>query len=179
MMKRLLTILCIPALLLLGAAEVSGEDPVPGHTPRNVFGEEIWFPDSMTEAQIKEAINYILSQRTERELKPLAERGHAAPQYHLGEMYKEGKGVIQDYAKAVKWLRKAAEQGHAEAQFDLGLMYNVLQDYVQAHMWFNLLAAQGQGRAAGWRAQVAEKMTPAQVAKAQRLASRWTEKHRK
>ena len=31
-------------------------------------------------------------------------------------MYKDGKGVQQDYAEAVKWYRKAAEQGKANAQ---------------------------------------------------------------
>jgi uncharacterized protein len=28
-------------------------------------------------------------------------------------MYKNGNGVIQDYAEAVKWYRLAAEQGNA------------------------------------------------------------------
>ena len=32
---------------------------------------------------------------------------------HLGLMYDNGRGVTQDYAKAVKWYRKAAEQGYA------------------------------------------------------------------
>ncbi len=37
-----------------------------------------------------------------RELRPLAEQGHAVAQYNLGVMYNKGRGVPQDYAKAVK-----------------------------------------------------------------------------
>ena len=60
-------------------------------------------------------------------------------------MYREGPGLPQDYAEAVKWYRKAADQGYAYAQNNLGLMYRdgrgVPQDYVQAHKWLNLAAA--------------------------------------
>ncbi|OAV05604.1 hypothetical protein AO379_1461 [Moraxella catarrhalis] len=38
-------------------------------------------------------------------------------------MYDEGRGVRQDYQKAVEWYTKAAGQGHAKAQFNLGVMY--------------------------------------------------------
>ena len=43
--------------------------------------------------------------------RPLAERGDASAQAALGAFYENGKGVPQDYAKAVKWYRLAAEQG--------------------------------------------------------------------
>ncbi|HHW5018725.1 TPA: tetratricopeptide repeat protein, partial [Haemophilus influenzae] len=54
---------------------------------------------------------------------PLAEQGNAKAQYNLGVMYGNGRGVKQDYFKAVNWYRKAAEQGHADAQLNLGYMY--------------------------------------------------------
>ncbi|WP_442879021.1 tetratricopeptide repeat protein, partial [Chryseobacterium sp.] len=38
-------------------------------------------------------------------------------------MYRDGDGVKQDYAEAVKWCVKAAEQGDAYAQYLLGDMY--------------------------------------------------------
>jgi len=38
-------------------------------------------------------------------------------------LYKEGKGIAQDYNKAADWCKKAAEQGLADAQLNLGLMY--------------------------------------------------------
>jgi hypothetical protein len=41
-------------------------------------------------------------------------------------------------------------------------------------MWFNLSAAQGNVDAAENRSNVAARMTPAQIAEAQRLARDWT-----
>jgi uncharacterized protein len=52
----------------------------------------------------------------------------------------------------------------------------VLQDYVLAHMWLNLAAAQGDKDAAKQRDELAAKMTPDQIAEAQRLARKWEPK---
>jgi TPR repeat protein len=85
-----------------------------------------------------------------------------------------------DFNPAVSWYRKAADQGLSEAQHNLGLMYangqGVAQDYVQAHKWFNLGATSGNAAAVKNRDLVASKMTPAQIAEAQRLASVWRKK---
>ena len=71
----------------------------------------------------------------------------------------------------------AANSGDASAQLTLGYAYalgdGVIQDYIEAHKWFNLAAAGGEQAADQARDAVARKMTPAQVAKAQRLASNW------
>ena len=76
--------------------------------------------------------------------------------------------------------RVGAEKGDASAQFSLGFMYElgqgVPQDYVQAYMWFNLAAARGTKGAAEWRERLAARMTPAQIAEAQKLASEWKPK---
>ena len=48
--------------------------------------------------------------------KPLAEQGNPLAQFFIGMLYTEGKGVPQDYAKAVHWWTKAAKQGYAEAR---------------------------------------------------------------
>ena len=83
--------------------------------------------------------------------------------------------MAQDFAAAVSWYRKAADQGLADAQTNLGVMYGngtgVPQDYVQAHEWLNLGATSGNATAVKYRDIVASKMTPAQIAEAQRLAS--------
>ena len=109
-----------------------------------------------------------------------AEQGHAKAQSNLGFMYDKGQGVAQDDAEAVKWYRKAAEQGDADAQSNLGVMYGmgqgVAQDIVLAHMWFNLAAAQGNENAVKGRDHVASKMTPDQIAEAQRLSQEWKPK---
>jgi len=113
--------------------------------------------------------------------KPLAEQGSAAAQFNLGNMYLYGEGVPQDYADAVKWYRIAAEQGDAEAQAMLGIMYlngeGVPQDNVQALKWFNLSGSRSQGKdhdyAVDRRIVTEKKMTPTQVAEAQKLAREW------
>ena len=72
-------------------------------------------------------------------------------------------------------------KGDPQAQYELGLRYEkgegVPQDYALAHMWFNLSAAAlapVSEKAAQAREQLQQKkMTPAQVAEAQRLAREW------
>ncbi len=121
-----------------------------------------------------------------QEFKPLAEQGDARAQYLLGVMHHKGWGIPQNDAEAAKWTRLAAEQELAEAQNNLGFMYGtgrgVPQDYVQAHMWYNLAAsrfARGSDRdiAVEARDNVAARMTPAQIAEAQRLAREWKPKN--
>lgn len=96
-------------------------------------------------------------------------------------MYENGEGVPQDYVAAVKWYRKAAERGFALAQNNLGQMYingeGVPQDYIQGHMWSYLAAAKGYEIGRENRDIIAKKMTPAQIAEAQRLAREWLEEH--
>ncbi len=106
-----------------------------------------------------------------------AEQGAAEAQNSLGFMYDTGRGVQQDDVEAVKWYRLAAEQGNAAGRYSLGAMYangrGVPQDYVKAHMWFNLAAAQGDTAASSKRDEIAKRMTPEQVAEAQRLSRDW------
>jgi hypothetical protein len=112
-----------------------------------------------------------------RWLRLAADQGFASAQLYLGLMYDLGHGVPQDYQEAVPWYRLAAGQGHFYAQYNLGGMYGlgrgVPQDYVQAHLWYNLAASQGYQAAAKLRDSLAQKMMPAQVAEAQRLAREW------
>lgn len=79
-----------------------------------------------------------------KELKPVAERGHPAAQVNLGLLYEEGKGVEQDYAKALTWYRRAAAQDYAEAQYRLGLLHEtgrgVGEDPAEAVAWYRRAA---------------------------------------
>lgn len=106
-----------------------------------------------------------------------AEQGHAGAQARLGMAYFQGTGVPQDFAEAVRLYRLAAQQGNAQGQAALGAAYflgqGVLQDYVSAHMWLNLATASGHETARESRDSVAELMTRAQIAEAQRRAREW------
>ena len=83
----------------------------------------------------------------------------------------------RDYATAVRLIRPLAEQGDATAQYNLGVFYDnglgVPQDLVSAYMWFILSATQGKDGAATFRDLIGRRMTPAQIAEAQKLAREW------
>jgi TPR repeat protein len=151
-MKRLTATICLTLAVLLGSAGMS------------------WSVGLQKGLDAYKNKNYATALR---ELKPLAEQGYADAQYNLGQMYRRGQGVQQADKTAVKWYRLSAEQGHAFAQTNLGVMYargqGVIQDNVYAYMWGNLSASNGNEIGGKLRDMVARKMTPAQIADAQKL----------
>ncbi|PQA85785.1 hypothetical protein CW354_22590 [Marinicaulis flavus] len=65
-------------------------------------------------------------------------------------------------------LGLAASTGGEEGAFDL----------INAHKWFNLAAMQGNLEARAYRAELANEMTPEEIAEAQRLAREYLATHR-
>ena len=63
--------------------------------------------------------------------------------------------------------------------FQLGMMYStgstIPTDYVSAHKWFNLAAMRGNAAAIRLRREIAEQMSVAEIAAAQRAARDWLE----
>ena len=108
-----------------------------------------------------------------------ADHGHPQAQVNLGVMYNEGQGVPANNAEAMKLFSQAAEQGHTEGQVALGMMLALGQvgppDYIQATKWLTLAANAGDPSAQQAQAELAKKMTPTQVAQAQKLAKAWTD----
>jgi TPR repeat protein len=102
-----------------------------------------------------------------KKLRESAEAGDAEAQYNLGWICHTGehpdgriqvtvevgiidyqsKVFVQDFTKALKWLRLSAKQGFAKAQNELGLMYQkgagVETDLGKAVDWYRLAAKQG------------------------------------
>jgi TPR repeat protein len=116
-----------------------------------------------------------------------AEQGFPDSQHNLGVMYEKGQGVPQNFNEAAKWYRRAAEQGLPESQVNLGVLYyngqGVQQDYVLAHMWLSLAASRYPPSVrkhvndiVHYKEIVDAKMTPAQIAEAERLARKWRPK---
>jgi TPR repeat protein len=67
-------------------------------------------------------------------------------------MYKLGRGIEQDYVKAVSWWKKGAQQlSNAGSQLNLGLMYHngngVDQDFIEAIKNYRRASDQGVDRA--------------------------------
>jgi uncharacterized protein len=61
--------------------------------------------------------------------------------------------------------------------FQLGMMYStgaeVAADYVTAHKWFNISAMRGNVEAIRLRREIADQMSEAEIATAQRAARNW------
>ncbi len=84
-------------------------------------------------------------------LKPYAAAGDPLAQLTLGNMYKQGLGVLKDVNQAALWYSKAALQGDLDAKFSLALMYirgdSVTRDKTQALNWLKDAAEQGHRQA--------------------------------
>ena len=110
-----------------------------------------------------------------------AEAGNAEGQAQLGFMYANGWGVAKDKGEAVRWFTKAAEAGNPLGQSGLGLMYAsgsvVNRDDVRAYMWYDIAASnQSEKRKKDLslkdRDHTAVRLSPQQLAQAQRLAQK-------
>ncbi|MDF1722026.1 MAG: hypothetical protein P1U65_15250 [Minwuia sp.] len=71
-------------------------------------------------------------------------------------------------------LLTRAERGEPTAQYLLGLFYATedtgAEGLIQAHMWFNIAAVSGDDRARSERQEIADMMSAAEVAEAQKRA---------
>lgn len=177
---RILSIMTLLALFILPAGYAPASPPI-AMSVEELQSLRTQAAQGNAEAQNKLGKLYFRGQgvppnnTTAREwFEKSAAQGNADAQYNLGFLYDKGQ---EDYAKAHKWYKKAAAQRHADAQYNLGLLYaygrGVPQDYVRAYMWWSL-AAQSTGSAEeseeSMLDKVARRMTPAQIAEAQRLS---------
>jgi TPR repeat protein len=113
-----------------------------------------------------------------------AKDGYAPAQLFLGLLYMSGKSGEKDQIEAVKWIRLAADQGEINAQSLLGGLYFsdgiVTHNYVEAYKWLKLATPNSDANSAKTLESVMQRMTPEQVAEAERLVSQWqANAHRK
>ena len=85
------------------------------------------------------------------------------------------KGSAADYIDLHQALANA---GDDHALFELGCAYStgshgVACDMIEAHKWFNLAASRGHEDAPHCRCEIADEMTPREIAEAQRRARAW------
>ena len=106
-----------------------------------------------------------------------AEQGHARSMHNLAVIYAESPAANgkPDYASAASWFRQGAEYGLRDSQYNLGVLYarglGLGQDLVQSYVWFSAAAAQGDDDAGRKRDDVANKLSPADLASAKTLAA--------
>jgi TPR repeat protein len=114
-----------------------------------------------------------------------ADKGNAEARTLLGAMYWSGEGVPRDHREAARLYLLAANQGYARAQNNIGFMLGFGEgipphDDVEAYKWIALAikgyTAKNQDRldqAKKDLATLAARMTPAQIAEAERRATVW------
>ena len=107
-----------------------------------------------------------------------AEQGHGDAAFNLAVMHQNGWGVPQDDTVANKWYEQAADKGNTEAQMALGRYYAMdfldTYDPVAAYKWFSLAEKLGDYDAMEKREFIAGRMTPEQLAEANRLIDEWS-----
>ncbi len=106
-----------------------------------------------------------------------AEQGYSEAQFNLGLMHANGWGVEMNDQEAAKWYRLAAEQGFIIAQTSLAMLSHkgrgVEQNLVEAYMWYDIAIQLGDLNSSVKRDDVADDLSPEQVATARQMATRW------
>ena len=79
--------------------------------------------------------------------RPVDLSANSAELNERGDRYYYGRGVVQDYSKAVEFYRNAAKLGNVSAQDKLGWMYEnglgVTKNYSEAFQWYRKAAEWG------------------------------------
>ncbi len=112
-----------------------------------------------------------------------ASQGYADALNNLGRIYFTGDGVKEDYKEAVTLFHAAAEQGVAWSHFFLGMIFagggeGIEPNPVEAYKWLTLASSLHTERkpredALNARKDVAAKLSPVQIAVAEKLAHDW------
>jgi hypothetical protein len=117
--------------------------------------------------------------------KSWAAKGNVEARTLLGAMYWSGDGVPRDHKEAARLYLLAANQGYARAQNDIGFMLGFGEgvpprDNIEAYKWISLAIAgytdKNQDRldqAKKDLATLGSRMTPDQIAEAERRAKLW------
>ena len=106
-----------------------------------------------------------------------AEQSHVNGQHNLGRLY----DAAGKYAEAFRWYKRAAEQGDSQALYNLALMQHagegVPRDDAEAYVWASLAVSLGAGDdtkgAAQLREELAAKLSPAALARAEERCRDW------
>lgn len=132
-------------------------------------------------ADMPKQVSFTIIDKDQAVFRQSADKNPAVAQNALGQMYEDGEGVIQNYASAAKWYRKAAEHvpdlgGAGQGRNHLGLLYldghGVPKDYVQAYMWF-ILAGESNPNLPIAK----DHMTSEQILEAERLVAEWKSRY--
>ena len=106
-----------------------------------------------------------------------AERGNAKAMHNLAVLHAEGVSGKPDYASATDWFRRAAEHGVRDSQYNLAVLLGrglgAPTDLAQSYLWFAVAASQGDDDATRKRDEVAQRLSPTDLAAAKAEAAAW------
>lgn len=105
-------------------------------------------------------------------LEAAAQQGLREAQYNLGWLYDRGIGVVPDRETAERWYRAAAQQGVTRAMVNLALVLVASgpedrDAQIEAWSWLALAAARGEAGVKRIADDIADKLTPAEKARAE------------
>ena len=139
-------------------------------------------------AQHRIGVMYVMGQGVEQDLaeairwfRKAAEQGQGESEYSMGLRYLWGQSVAQDDQEAARWLKLAADQGVAPAAAALKNRYangeGVPRDLVEACKWGIVAGAQNDPTTSDSNlTDLEDKLTPGQLAEAQRRAKEFVPK---
>lgn len=103
-----------------------------------------------------------------------ANSGVPDAQYALAHMYESGLGYPQNFSNAFSWYLRAARRDHGPSQLAVAEFYvqgkGIKRNLVRAYAWALLSAANGVEDSPAALEVIADMLTPAQIAAANRLA---------
>ena len=106
-----------------------------------------------------------------------AKRGNAKAMHNLAVLHAEGVSGKPDYASATDWFRRAAEHGVRDSQYNLAVLLGrglgAPTDLAQSYLWFAVAASQGDDDATRKRDEVAQRLSPTDLAAAKAEAAAW------
>lgn len=82
-----------------------------------------------------------------KEWRDPAKKGDPDAQFNMGQAYKLGRGVKQDFNMAADWYQRAAKQGHLQAADSLGHLYHYQGKVKEALPYLEGSSARGEPRA--------------------------------
>ena len=124
-----------------------------------------------------------------REWNALAEEGDAKEQCTVGCLCLEDEGWTEkDVRKGFRWLGKAAKQGYLQAQYVLGNVYSYdkgmlrRRNLISAYAWYSIARTNDDTDDKSnekFHDNIARKMTPAQIKKAEAMVKELTQNNPK
>jgi TPR repeat protein len=92
-------------------------------------------------------MEHVMNEIEVKNIQAAAQNQEADAQFELGQLYEYGKGIEQDYSKAMHWYKLAAKSGLFKAEYSIALLYEkgrgVELDYVLASEWYQKAADKG------------------------------------